>query len=248
MNEWYPSDPAELERLLENYLSAEGTEKQNIPSEKIHGLIVPHAGYQFSGAIAGKAFSLLKGKSFSKAVIFGPSHYSGFYGLRLLERIETPLGKSEIIEPQFLEGLWKVSYEHSIDNQIPFLQKLNPDVEILPLVVGEITLEDGKNIAEKILEYFNNENVVYIFSTDLSHFLPYDEAITRDKKTISIIENLNLKEFESMDACGKFPLLIMMHLCIVKGWKPQLIEYKNSGDVAPELGKDSVVGYASFWF
>ena len=235
MNEWYPKEKKELNEALENYLSEKISVGKN---QEIHGLIVPHAGYIFSGKISGKAFSLLNPKKINKAVILGPSHYAGFYGMRALGKAETPLGKPKISSSNFQ----KIGYEHSVDNQIPFLQKLNQEIEILPLIVGEISTEDAEKIARQIAD----KEDVYIFSTDLSHFLDYDEAVKIDKKTINIIENLDFDRANEIDACGKFPLLIMMQLCRLKGWKPKLIEYKNSGDVIGE--KESVVGYASFWF
>ena len=231
--EWYPQNKKELNKILEKFLSQK-TDFQN----HLSGLIVPHAGYEFSGAIAGKAFGLLKNKKIDKAVILGPSHYAGFQGIRALEKIKTPLGEIKIIKNDFK----KIDYEHSVENQIPFLQKLNPNIEVLPLVVGEISNQEAEDIAKKILEI----NAVYIFSTDLSHFLPYEQAVKIDKQTIKIIEDLNLEKFDNIDACGKFPLLITMHLCKLKNWKPKLIEYKNSGDVIGD--KSSVVGYASFRF
>ncbi len=243
MNGWYPKDKEELNKVLDGFLSQPVSE---IHSKKIHGLIVPHAGYAFSGRIAGKAFSLLKEKSgkIDKAVVLGPSHYEWFYGIKALRKIKTPFGEVKIIEnnfPLYVEQ----GYEHSVENQIPFLQKLNTEIGILPLVVGEISENNAKEIAIKIIEIIN-EDAIFILSTDLSHFLPYDEAVRKDKNTIKIIENLDFEKLEEIDACGKFPLLIMMHLCRIKKWKPNLIEYKNSGDITGDKG--GVVGYASFWF
>ena len=76
--------------------------------------------------------------------------------------------------------------------------------------------------------------------------MPYELAIKKDKQTIKIIEKLDFKNSEKIDACGKNPLLILMHLCKIKKYKPKLIEYKNSGDITKD--KKSVVGYASFYF
>jgi len=230
--EWYPSDRKELTKVLDYLLS----KKVRIQKE-IHGLVVPHAGYQYSGAIAGKAFALLKDYKIKKAIIFGPSHRVAFRGMRAIAEIETPLGKIKIPGNDFQ----KIDYEHSVENQVPFLQKLGFR-EILPLVVGDIDDGDAKKIAKKISEI----DSIHIFSTDLSHFLPYEEANKKDKESIKIIENLDIGNFKNIDACGKFPLLIMMHLCKLKKYKPKLIEYKNSGDITGD--KSSVVGYAGFWF
>jgi len=224
---WYPKNKEELNKVLNIFLKP--------TPQKINGIIVPHAGYEFSGAIAGKAFSLLP-KS-EKAVILAPSHYASFRGLASIKNIETPLGKIKITPSNYQ----KLEYEHAVDNQIPFLQRLGYK-EVLPLVAGHITNEE----AEKIAKELTKENLPLVISTDLSHFLPYDQAIKTDKKTINIIEDLKIKKTDEIDACGIFPLLILMNLCKIKAWKPHLIEYKNSGDVTGD--KSQVVGYASFSF
>jgi hypothetical protein len=234
MTSWYPQNKDELEIELNNLLKSKIK-----PKEEIHGLIVPHAGYIYSGKISGKAFSLLKEKIPDKAIILGPSHYESFFGLMSLSKIKTPLGE---IKPDNELKLKRLDYEHSIENQIPFLQKLNPKIKITPIVVGGITNEEAERIAKEI----SRIKGVYIFSTDLSHFLPYDKAVKKDKKTTNIIENIDFPDINKIDACGKFPLNILMHLCRINNWKPKLIEYKNSGDITKE--KNSVVGYSSFWF
>lgn len=228
---WYPKNKDELNKVLNNYLKPVSKKEFN----NIHGIIVPHAGYEFSGAIAGKAFSLLP-KS-EKAIILAPSHYTAFNGIASLNSIETPLGKIKITKNSYK----KLDYEHAIDNQIPFLQKLGYK-EVLPLIVGQINEQEAKKIAEKL----SKEQGIFIISTDLSHFLTYEEATKVDKQTIKIIENLDIDKSNQIDACGYFPLLILINLCKIKNWKPKLIEYKNSGDITGD--KSQVVGYASFYF
>jgi len=229
-NQWYPQDKEKLTELIDSLM--------NVPvkKQKINGLIVPHAGYEFSGKIAGKAFALLKNSKKTKAIVIGPSHYIGFEGVRALKEIETPLGKINIINNNFKT----LDYEHSIDNQIPFLQRLGFK-EILPLVTGEISQEKAKEIAKELVKI---KDAVFIFSTDLSHFMKYNSAIETDRKTIRAIEEC--EKCEDVDACGKSALIIMMALCKLKNYKPILIEYKNSGDITDD--KSSVVGYSSFYF
>jgi MEMO1 family protein len=234
MSDWYPSDKIELNKILDDFLS----HKPKLNIKEIHGLIVPHAGYVYSGEIAGKAFSLLKNKKINKAIIFGPSHYKSFIGITSLERIETPLGKVNISK----NSLNKIPYEHSVQNQIPFLQKINSNIEILPIVVGQITLDEANKIAREFVE----EDAILIFSSDLSHFLEYNKAVKKDKSTMSIITSLDESKLNSLDACGIYPLLILFQMCKIKSWKPKLIEYKNSGDITRD--KSSVVGYASLVF
>lgn len=228
--EWYPQNKEKLSVLLDGFISRKN-------KKEVNGLIVPHAGYEFSGAVAGKAFSLVG--RFKQAVVFGPSHYVAFDGVALMNKKETPLGKFKIPSNSFQ----KLKYEHSVDNQLPFLQKLGIN-EILPIVVGEIDEKEAEEIARDFLEKY--KDALFVFSSDLSHFLSYGLANESDSKTIDIIRGLENNRWREMDACGIFPLLIMMKMCQIKGWKPKLIEYKNSGDVTGD--KNSVVGYSSFYF
>lgn len=232
MNYWYPEDKDELNKILNSYL------KHN-PKQDLHGLVVPHAGYNYSGRVAGKAFSLIPKNK--KAIVIGPSHYEAFQGIKTLheDRLTTPLGKLKLTKNNF--NVLNVP-EHSITNQFPFLQKLEYK-EALPLVVGNITNEQAKQIAKELSK---QTDYIFVFSTDLSHFLTYEQAVKTDKKSIEIIEQLDLNKTQEIDACGKYPLLILMNLCKLKSWKPKLIEYKNSGDITGD--KSQVVGYSSFWF
>ena len=233
---WYPENKKILEEDLKKYIKS-----SKIKPKKLNGIIVPHAGYQFSGAITGKAIALLKNKRIKKAIIIGPSHYLYMDEVVTSNRDywETPLGKIKIFNTNFLKI--DIRNEHSISNQIPFLQKIGIK-EIMPLMVGQISLEKAGEIADKLAKI----KALYIFSTDLSHFLDFDDAVKRDKKTIEYIETLNTEKFQKLDACGLHPLLIFLHLCKIKKTKPKLIEYKNSGHITGD--KSGVVGYASFWF
>jgi MEMO1 family protein len=236
-------DSERLNTLIEKDLY----QKKNLKYKKdnIHGLIVPHAGYEFSGKIAGKAFSYLKKIKNKKAVIISPSHYFFFKDVLTSnkEYWKTPLGNIKITKNNFKKA--NIEFEHAIYNQIPFLQKLKFK-EILPLVVGEIS---NKKIKRLALELSKMKNFIFIISSDLSHFLEYSNAVLKDKKTIKTIESLDSNKLlnSSNSACGLYPLLILFELCKIKKWKPKLIEYKNSGDIMPET-KNRVVGYASFIF
>lgn len=234
---WYPEHRQELEEFIENIFK----KKTNIKPKKINGLIVPHAGYEYSGKIAGKAFSLLNGKRLDKAVIIGPSHYVYLSDAMTsnLEEWKTPLGIIQLGKINLLTG--DIEQEHSIKNQVPFLQKLGIK-QLIPIMIGKITEDKAKELAKKIAKI----KAVYIFSTDLSHFLEYEKAKETDKRTINIIEKMDMENFKQVDACGYFPLLVLMHLCKIKKTKPHLIEYKNSGDIVED--RSSVVGYSSFWF
>jgi len=240
MSNWYPQDKKELNSLLEELLN----KKTDINLTQFpHGIIVPHAGYEFSGEIAGKAYSLLKSSKQKKAIIIAPSHYIPIDISSSHNESEwiTPLGKIKVNQQGFPKQ--NISQEHAIDNQIPFLQKLGFN-EILPLVIGEINIEEAKQIAEKLIQLGG----VLIISTDLSHFLDYEEAKEKDEATINAIEELNTEKIQKIQnsACGIYPLMIGLELCKIKKYKPKLVEYKNSGDITGD--KESVVGYSSLVF
>ncbi|MFH1365079.1 MAG: AmmeMemoRadiSam system protein B [archaeon] len=256
--EWYPQQSKELNALLEKLL------KHNPQKQEVHGIIVPHAGYPYSGATAGKAFSYLKNSNSKKAIILAPSHYVELRGLAKHNKDywETPLGKIKTFDEKIGAEKMDLKKEHAIGNQIPFLQKLKFQ-EILPLMVGSITMQEaekiakelseyltssklGRNEAEKIAKVLSNKNCVLVISADLSHFSEYSKAVEKDKKTIEVIQNLDFDKLEQIDSCGLFPIIITMNLCKINNWNPKLIEYKNSGDITKD--KTSVVGYASFVF
>jgi MEMO1 family protein len=235
---WYPEHREELEKFIIDSFR----QKINIKPKKINGLIVPHAGYEYSGKIAGRAFSLLKNKRTKKAVIIGPSHYVYLYEAMTtnLDEWSTPLGKTKLGKINLLSG--DIEQEHSIKNQVPFLQELGIK-EIIPVMVGKITKEQAKEYAKKISKI---KDSFFIFSTDLSHFYEYNKAKDADKRTIEIIEKLDKENLKHLDACGLYPLMILFELCKIKKTKPRLLEYKNSGDITGD--KSAVVGYASFYF
>jgi len=238
MGDWYPSDKKELANLLEKFLRADS----KVYKKKITGIIVPHAGYAYSGDVAGKAYSFLKNTRHKKAIVLAPSHYFPLIGAVSHSESEwiSPLGKIKVNQNGFEKN--NISQEHAIDNQVPFLLKLGFK-EIIPIVVGEIDSDKAREIAEKIM---NIKDAVLVISTDLSHFLPYDEAVKKDKSTIHAIEFLEAGGLNENSACGIFPLLVLIELCKIKRLKPELIEYKNSGDITGD--KSSVVGYSSFVF
>lgn len=233
---WYSTNKRELNQQVGMFLKT-GKHKRSVK-----GLIVPHAGYEYSGAIAGMGFSLVQKDSIKKAVIVGPSHYVHLFEAVTSNRTEweTPLGRIKVFNTDFPTG--DIYQEHSIKNQVPFLQKLGVK-EIMPLMIGKITNEQAEEIAKKLSKI----KALFVFSSDLSHFLSYGDAIVSDKRSIEILEKLDKENLKYVDACGYFPLMVLFELCRIKKIKPKLIEYKNSGDVTGDKG-EGVVGYASLYF
>jgi AmmeMemoRadiSam system protein B len=237
---FYPSDADELNEMIDKFL-------KNAKETKIDGetkaIIVPHAGYFYSGQTAAYAYKLLeKFKGKKKIILLGPSHQFYFEGIAadVNEYWQTPLGKVKVIASEFDKLENAHAEEHCLEVQIPFLQKVLKEFEILPLVLCET---DPKDVAEKIIPLLDKDTLIVI-SSDLSHYHPYDEAVRLDKATNEAVEKLDYHSAESKEACGIIPILTAIEIAKKLKWKCRLLKYMNSGDVMGDRG--NVVGYSSF--
>ena len=261
---FYPSSPEEIiflltnffQKVKEDYLFQEKIKE--IKKQEIHGIISPHAGYIFSGQTAAYAFFLLKEVINKKRNVFilGPSHYLYFDFVALTEKElwSTPLGEISINQ-SINKNLSEKEYfsffdkphlpEHSLEVQLPFLQFISPkiDFQIIPLLFGDLNKEEIFSVAKTLNEY--QENSLFIISTDLSHYLPIEEAKKEDEQTIKAIELLKIEK-EKINACGLIPVLTCLKICQLNNWQPKLLHYSTSGEVIGDYS--SVVGYASFLF
>jgi len=238
---FYPKNPEELKKQIQGFLrQAEHLDTHG----KLKALIVPHAGYIYSGIVAAQGYKLLESYSFKKVILLGPSHYQAFTGAAIAEEdFQTPLGIIKVgevkdwIDDKLILSLSEAHQaEHSLEVQLPFLQETLGEFELYPLVLGTVSEEKlAKFLATKI-----DEETIIIVSSDLSHYLEYNKAVMKDNDTISKILN---DDPGQLDACGKVPIKVLMHLANIKGWQSQLIDYRNSGDTAGD--KNRVVGYAA---
>ena len=130
------------------------------------------------------------------------------------------------------------TWEHSVEVQVPFLQKTLKHFKILPVVFGEVDPEQ----AAKVLAGVIDDKTIVVASSDLSHYHPYDEAKELDNRCVQAVCNLNIDEMKIQEACGKVPILTLMYLAREKGWKAQLLDYRNSGDTS---GDKSTVWWAT---
>jgi MEMO1 family protein len=268
---FYPAEEQVLSKTIEGLLQS--APEHYVPHLK--GLVCPHAGYSYSGLTAASAYKTLAGREVQTVVILAASHYAAFQGVSVpnVDAYQTPLGtvlvseKAQqlvktspfVSEPKcFVERppWWKQAskpapavgedtpetWEHSVEVQVPFLQKVLKDFNILPVVFGDA---DPEQIA-KALAATIDEKTVVVASSDLSHYHSYDTAKSLDSRCVKAICDLNLDEMENQEACGKLPIMTLMHLARQKGWKAQLLDCRNSGDVSSE--KDRVVGYAAIAF
>jgi len=239
---FYPADEAELRALLEELYK----EKKDVEVEgELKAIVAPHAGLIFSGRVAATAYSLAgrHRDEFDRIAILGPSHYFAVEGSFSSADREWlfPFGVVEVspLEP-FPPSREVHEPEHSIEVQFPFLwweELLNK--EIHPVAVA---VDDPRRVA-KALESFEGLIVV---STDLSHYYPYEVAVKLDSIANRCIPSLDIVCVEErVEACGKLPLLALMHLAKAKGWKGKFLHYMNSGDV---YDKSRVVGYGAYAF
>lgn len=246
---FYPSEKEELRSTIEQYLDRAKAPKI---SKSIKAMIVPHAGYMYSGPIAAFAYKLLQNKDYQDIILLGPSHSASVQDLALctFSEWETPFGKIPVSKKQnrlLTNPLVQQSdiahiAEHSIEVQLPFLQTVLEEFAIVPIATGFV--EDHKEAAEVITTLLN-EDVLLIVSTDLCHYLPYNAAQSIDKSTIDSILHRNM-DISHDRACGADCIKILMHLATINSWKAQLLDYRNSGDTSGI--KDQVVGYASIVF
>jgi AmmeMemoRadiSam system protein B len=245
---FYPNEPEQLKEMIEKFL---GRAKETKLPGSLHALIVPHAGYIYSGPTAAFAYKLLEKENFPKIILIGPSHYATFFGAAQsgMTGWQTPLGiatcASLKLNPDLFSTLPQVHEpEHSLEVQVPFLQVvMKKDFTIYPILIGEANHE---RIADSLIGQVDEKTLI-IVSSDLSHFNPYEKAIKLDSLCNKVIPELDIDTMHaSGDACGKAPILVLMHIAKKKGWKGMLLDYRNSGDTAGS--KNEVVGYGAYAF
>ena len=252
---FYPSEKEELEKMIKEFL--ESAEEAHIEGT-LRALVEPHAGYIYSGPVAAYGYKLLASgrNKIGKVIILGPSHYAAFFGAceAGFDFWETPLGRvkaGSVLEKMKGRGRELIGVlpqahgpEHCLEVQLPFLQTvMKNDFIAYPLLCGELNPAELANaLADQI-----DDKTLIIASSDLSHYLPYETARGRDRIANETVPALDIKRFEqSGDACGKIPILVLMHMAKKKGWKGKLLDYRNSGDTAGP--KNQVVGYGCYAF
>ncbi len=247
---FYAAAPEELAHDVREFL-ANAHPNAMIPK----ALIVPHAGYIYSGAIAASAYAALKAVAprIRRVVLLGPTHRVAVRGLALpdADAFDTPLGRVNLdvgamrsIErlPQVVVSSAAHAQEHSLEVQLPFLQSVLPDFNLLPLAVGSATAEE---VAEVLETVWGGEETLIVVSSDLSHYLPYSAAQDIDSKTADGILKLQ-QPFNHEQACGATPISGLILAARKHHLKPNLLDLRNSGDTAGS--KAAVVGYAAFAF
>lgn len=247
---FYPAEPGTLARDIRVMLA---DAKPNDYHPK--AVIVPHAGYIYSGPVAASAYVALRNVAtrVSRVVLLGPTHRVAVRGLALpgVEAFATPLGaipldmeaeQSIMHLPQISVSPQAHALEHSLEVQLPFLQIVLPSFKLLPLAVGMAAPDE---VAEVLEALWGGDETLIVISSDLSHFLPYDIAKSVDNETAQEILGMN-SSISHEQACGGTPVNGMLRAARRHQLTPHLLDLRNSGDTAGK--RDSVVGYASFAF
>ncbi|MFA5007830.1 MAG: AmmeMemoRadiSam system protein B [Candidatus Omnitrophota bacterium] len=254
---FYPDSPEKLNKFIDATLK-----EAKIPAidGEIIGILVPHAGYIYSGKIAAAAYKTIEGKQFDTVVIIASAHQHSIEGAAVYPDgiFEIPLEYIEVdrIAANDLASLNFSSFdkqyfqrEHPIEVQLPFIAKTVKGAKILPIILGKMSLADLKALAEKIYEISQKKRVLLIASSDLSHFKPYEDAVTTDKETIDFIKNKDInrlwtsEEYSRSLACGIYPIITLLYYSNLKDAQIDILKYANSGDATGD--KNSVVGYAA---
>ncbi len=248
---FYPDDANRLRQVIAGHLQSAGARLERAPK----ALIVPHAGYPYSGPVAASGFATLaKNPEIKTVVLLGPSHHVEFSGLALsgASAWATPLGEVPVDAeaPRKVEDLSQVlqlemphGNEHCLEGELPFLQVVLQAVQIIPLLVGEAT---GEEVAQVIERLWGGPETMVLISSDLSHYMNYDTAVRLDRTTANAIEQLHPEGIGHDQACGRLGIRGLLAVAQRKGLHCQTLDLRNSGDTSGR--RDQVVGYGAFAF
>lgn len=250
---FYPAEAQELRSLVRVYLDRASSVREASPPKAV---IVPHAGYVYSGPVAASAYARLPdiADRIERVILLGPAHRVAIRGLALssADRFQTPLGAIEIDTDitEALKSLPQVktndashAEEHSLEVQLPFLQEVLGQFRLVPLVVGDASAEE---VAEVLEAVWGGDETLVIISSDLSHYLDYDTASALDRRTSEAIEALDDEHISYDQACGRIPVSGLLRVARRKGLHGKTIDLRNSGDTAGS--RDRVVGYGAYVF
>lgn len=268
---FYPSDPDSLRERVEKYLETDEPKRIH-PEAKIHGLVVPHAGFDFSGWVAGKAFREIEGREYDAVVIVGPSHREAFQGASIYdgEAYTTPLGNARLdieLAKMIAEedekvfrsvkghGFGRNNFENSIEVQIPFIQVVQPKTPIVPIAMGAQNFDTADMLMKAITRAVekSGKRILLVASTDLSHYHDVEAAREMDIPLVKTFDKydylkLSYKLFaREWEACGAGPMISVMMAAEQLGANTSTpLLYATSAD-SPDAksGKDRVVGYMS---
>lgn len=251
--QFYPADSRMLRAQITDMLATALPWEQNTPPPKV--LVVPHAGYPYSGPVAAQAYASLARlrTTIRRVVLLGPTHRVAIRGFAFpaAQAFSTPLGNLRVRDADRLALQRRDdvivddrphALEHSLEVQLPFLQMVLDDFELVPVLVGDAPPEA---VADLLAGLWGGAETLIVISSDLSHYLPYRQAQAYDRDTIAQILQLR-GNLTGEQACGAHPLNGLLRLAALRSLEPQLLDLRNSGDTAGD--RERVVGYASILF
>ncbi len=248
---FYPDEPHELRSIIAACLKESVAQATPLVPK---ALIVPHAGYVYSGPVAASAYARLAPirDQIRRVVLLGPAHRVAFHGIAVSSAyaFETPLGRVEIDQEALSHALTLPGVrvldrahtaEHSLEVQLPFLQTVLGEFRLTPFLVGDATPEEVANLIEAL---WNGDETLLLVSSDLSHYLSYEAARRIDRETTGAIERLAPEEIGYDQACGRLPVQGLLLAARRHGLRVTTLDLRNSGDTAGP--RDSVVGYGAY--
>jgi len=252
---FYPDSCAEVEEMIArfNEMLRETPQEPKLLSQRPRAIIVPHAGYIYSGFTANIAHRMLGNREPKRVVVIGPSHHVYFKGISgsMLERYETPCGYLPI-DRIYLEKLSQShpllfvpeahQKEHSTETQMPFIKHYIPDAKVIELIYGADT--DYRMVASLIDEVLHDPENAVVISSDLSHFYTQKEAQKLDKVCLSGVVQKDIEILDhGCEACGIIGIKAMIEVARKEELRVKLLDYRTSGDVSGD--RERVVGYMS---
>lgn len=248
--QFYPADPATLSAEINQFLGPPASAGQAPP----RAIIVPHAGYPYSGQVAAEAYRCLSGHGhhYDRVVLLGPAHRVHFQGMAVPRAgfFATPLGDIplDIREIEALAEMKAVLHsdqahaqEHSLEVQLPFLQQALTSFHLVPIAVGDARVED---IQAVLARYWERPHTLLVISSDLSHYLDYEAAARLDSLTAEAIEQLEPERIGTAQACGRLALQALLMLARRQHAHVTRLALANSGDTGSD--RDRVVGYGAW--
>ena len=265
---FYPADPKILSATIDDLLAHDS---ESPIKGRILSVVAPHAGYPYSGPVAAYTYAALKGRKFSRVVVIAPSHFESFDFTSVYEgdAYSTPLGTVQV-DKAFARQLVSMSStmrlssqghdptpagaEHAIEVQLPWLQRVLGDFELVPVVMGDQSYENSRALGVALAKLIQSDgkggDTLILASSDLSHYHPYDEAVKMDRKTLHALEEWDYfsmsRNFQPRiwEACGGAPIVAAMIAAERMGANQAMVlKYANSGDVTGDRSR--VVGYSA---
>ncbi len=253
---FYPADPAKLRKTIAGLIVEARRDAVPLPADRpLRAIVMPHAGYIYSGLAAAHAVLALEGRRYRRVVLLGPDHRVGLRGCAVsdAQAWQTPLGRvavdaaaRELDERyrDFTPDTTSDALEHCLEVELPFLQVQLGKFSIVPIVMGQADVAEVARVVDALLD----RDTLLVVSSDLSHYLPYGKAAARDRRTVAAVISLDDGALAGCRncACGRDPLRVLVSLARRHGWQPKLLYTNNSGDTAGDINR--VVGYAAIAF